>query len=169
MQFLLIVGSSFLEDRAPTYEIIGSATTICALVRMCVKTAFLGPNAPGTRCISRLNGAPHMALASEGTVPAGVSHAMHRPGAAPARATTHAPGCVNHHLRRCCCPQPAPSPIPALDPGHPPIRGVANGGAPLYCLPGPCRRDQQGAPGREGRTLVYRSRHWWTRWNIRTS
>jgi hypothetical protein len=49
MQFLLIVGSSLLEDRAPMYEIIGSATTICALAWLDVKTAFLGPNAHQTK------------------------------------------------------------------------------------------------------------------------
>src|ERR1017187_68909 len=32
------------------YEIIGSATTICALARMDVKTAFLGPNATTAWC-----------------------------------------------------------------------------------------------------------------------
>ena len=38
-----------LEDRAPHYEIIGSAITICALAWMDVKTAFWGPNAHQTK------------------------------------------------------------------------------------------------------------------------
>src|ERR1039457_3953168 len=97
MQFLLIVGSSLLEDRAPMYEIIGSATTICALAWMDVKVAFLGPNAT-VRCILPLNGPPRKALASEGTVPADVARGMRRPRATPD--ARHARGgCTNHHGR----------------------------------------------------------------------
>src|ERR1039457_5664058 len=98
MQFLLIVGSSLLEDRAPMYEIIGSATTICALAWLDVKTAFLGPNATRLRCILPLDG--HLAkLLWEGTTPAGVARGMRGLRATPA--TRHSRrGCTNHHRRR---------------------------------------------------------------------
>src|ERR1039457_1236128 len=98
MQFLLIVGSSLLEDRAPMYEIIGSATTICALAWLDVKTAFLGPNATRLRCILPLDG--HLAKPLwEGTMPAGVARGMRGLRATPA--TRHSRrGCTNHHRRR---------------------------------------------------------------------
>src|ERR1019366_8593946 len=76
MQFLLIVGSSLLEDRAPMYEIIGSATTICALAWLDVKTAFLGPNATRLRCILPLDGPSREAFVWQGTMPAGVARGM---------------------------------------------------------------------------------------------
>ena len=68
------------------YEIIGSATTICALARMDVKTAFLGPNATTAWCMLPLNGPSGEALAPKGTVPAGVARGRRAGrGAAPGR------------------------------------------------------------------------------------
>src|ERR1035441_2778086 len=99
MQFLLIVGSSLLEDRAPMYEIIGSATTICALAWLDVKTAFLGPNATGLRCILPLDGPSREAFVWEGTMPAGVARGMR--GLRATLATRYSRrGCTNHHRRR---------------------------------------------------------------------
>ena len=179
MQFLLIVGSSLLEDRAPMYEIIGSATTICALAWLDVKTAFLGPNA--TRL--PLNGPFREAFVWWVTMPAGVVRGMRELHAAPA--TRHSRrGCTNHHRSVVGAPLEhqqsdrflAPLglvalhlPIPPWIPSGSPMRGLANDSASLYCLPGPCHRDLHGAHGREGRSAVYRSHHWWTPWNTRMS
>src|ERR1035438_2074235 len=151
MKFLLIVGSSLLGGSRTHDEIFGSATTICALAWMEVKTAFLGPNA--TLCLLVL-----LTLCTDCAPPARHSlGGMYEPslqvGVAP--------------------PQPVARQLPTQPPfgssASPLLEGLLNGCAPLYCLPGPCRRDQQGAPGRKGRSVVYRSYHWWTRWNTITS
>jgi hypothetical protein len=81
------------------YEIIGSATTICACGWVDVKTAFLGPNATRLRCILPLNGPSREALVWEGTMPAGVARGMRGLRATPA--TRHSRrGCTNYYRRR---------------------------------------------------------------------
>src|ERR1039458_4341142 len=101
MQFLLIVGSSLLEDRAPMYEIIGSATTICALAWLDVKTAFLGPNATRLRCILPLDGPSREAFVWQGTMPAGVARGMR--GLRPPSHATLTPRMYEPSQKARCC------------------------------------------------------------------
>src|ERR1039458_9662078 len=99
MQFLLIVGSSLLEDRAPIYEIIGSATTICACGGWMSRRHFWGRMPPDYGVSCRLNGPSRDAFVWEGTMPAGVARGMR--GLRATLATRYSRrGCTNHHRRR---------------------------------------------------------------------
>jgi hypothetical protein len=174
MQFLLIVGSSLLEDRAPTM-IIGSATTICACAGWMSRRHFWGRMPPDYGVYLPSNGPSKEAFVWQGAMPAGVNRDRCGLHATP---TARHPGraCTNYHRRRgdrflaLLASSPPPHvPSPRWISRDPPIIGIANGAASLYCRPGPCRRDQRGAPGRKSRSVVYRLHQWRTRWNTKTS
>lgn len=167
MQFLLIVSSSILEDRAPIYEIIGSVTTICACGGEMSRRHFWGRMPPNDDVYRRRM--HHLAerFVWEGTVPvdgARVCRALRHPSprdthAVDVRTITEGDVLWVRQGGRGADFGHANPPIESV--GIPPYGGLAIVSSSLYGLSGPCRRDRHGAPGRKGRSLVYRSRHWW--------
>lgn len=159
MQFLLIVSSSILEDRAPIYEIIGSVTTICACGGEMSRRHFWGRMPPNDDVYRRRM--HHLAerFVWEGTVPvdgARVCRALRHPSprdthAVDVRTITEGDVLWVRQGGRGADFGHANPPIESV--GIPPYGGLAIVSSSLYGLSGPCRRDRHGAPGRKGRSL----------------